>query len=503
MNFFKKSITLGIPNIGLTQSNQLKSSPSSFDSPFILKQSMRNSQWMLWLLMGSTLSAIVWASIAKIEEAIPVQGKLEPQGRVKNVQVPINGVIRQIHVQDGQSVKAGDLLLSVDPVAPKAQLKSLQEIRAALEQENQFYQAQINGSENLNSKVPIPSQMVSLTKSRASLLGENRFYQAQLSGSTNQLALTPDEQLRLQSEQLELSSRTTAVQLEGNQQQQQLNEAAERRKNAQDNLQIEERILQDIQPLAEAGGISRVQYLKQKQTVDNKRSEIIQIEQEKARLLAAIAQTEAKVVNTAAVDRKDNTTRISVNLQKIAEIDGQLSKAILENNKKIAETNSQITQTSQLLKYGDVKAPVSGVVFNLKANSPGYVANPSESILTIVPNESLVAKVLITNRDIGFVRAGMEVDVRIDSFPFSEFGDVKGKLISIGSDALPPTELQPYSTFPAMIQLSSQSLKANGRDIRLQSGMSLNANIRVRERTVMSIFTDMFTKASESLKFVR
>jgi hemolysin D len=209
------------------------------------------------------------------------------------------------------------------------------------------------------------------------------------------------------------------------------------------------------------------------------------------------------VVNNVAVDRKDNTTKISANLQKLSEIDSQLSKAVIENNKKIAEVSAQMTQASQLLKYSEVKAPASGVIFNLKANSPGYVANPSETILAIVPDDSLVAKVMITNRDIGFVRPGMAVDVRIDSFPFSEFGDIKGELIAIGSDALPPTELQPFYTFPAMIKLSRQSLNANGRQIRLQSGMSLNANIRVRERTVMSVFTDSFVKASESLKFIR
>ena len=476
---------------------------NKFDSDVILKQSTRNSQWMLWLLMGSTFAAIVWSCLAKIEEAIPAQGKLEPQGQVKNVQVPVNGVIKRVHIADGQVVKAGDLLLEIDPEGPKAQLKSLQEVRTTLEQENQFYTSQMAGAVSGEPILKIAPQMLSLTKSRAALVAENRFYQAQLEGASGQGSWTAQEQVRLQAEQSEASSRAAAVNLERSQLQQQWNAAEERRKNAQDNLQIEDKILQDIKPLSEEGGLSRVQYLKQKQTVDNKKSEIIQLEQEKARLSAAIAQAQAKVVNNSAVDRKDLTSRGTINLQKIAEIDAQLSKVVIENNKKISETNSQITQTTQALKYGDVKAPVSGVVFNLKAHFPGYVATPTESILTIVPNDSLVAKVMITNRDIGFIRNGMAVDVRIDSFPFSEFGDVKGEIISVGSDALPPTQLQPYYTFPATIKLSRQSLSASGRDIRLQSGMSLSANIRVRERTIMSIFTDTFAKASESLQFVR
>jgi hemolysin D len=456
---------------------------------------------MLWLLLGSSVGAIAWSTVAKIEEAIPVQGKLEPQGHVKNVQVPISGVIRKINVKDGQVVKAGDVLLAVDPDGPKSQLQSLQTIRANLEQENQFYQSQINGTDQFDGALRISPQMLTLTKSRSALIAENRFYQSQLDGS--QIAMTDQERSRLQADQQESSSRAMAVELTINQLQKQVDLAEERQKNAEDNLKLEEGILHDITPLAVAGGLSRIQFLKQKQTADNKRSEIIQIQQEKARIQAEIAQAGAKVINNVAVDRKDNTTKISANLQKLSEIDSQLSKAVIENNKKIAEVSAQMTQASQLLKYSEVKAPASGVIFNLKANSPGYVANSSETILAIVPDDSLVAKVMITNRDIGFVRPGMAVDVRIDSFPFSEFGDIKGELIAIGSDALPPTELQPFYTFPAMIKLSRQSLNANGRQIRLQSGMSLNANIRVRERTVMSVFTDSFVKASESLKFIR
>ena len=228
-----------------------------------------------------------------------------------------------------------------------------------------------------------------------------------------------------------------------------------------------------------------------------------QLVQEQGRLQAAIAEAQSKVQNTLAVDRKDLTAQLEHNGQKIAEIDGQLTKAIVENTKKIAETNSQITQAQQTLKYGDVRAPVSGTVFELKAGTPGFVANPTEPVLKLVPTEALVAKVSITNKDIGFVREGMTVDVRIDSFPFSEFGDVQGTLTWIGSDALPPTQMQPYYTFPAKIRLDRQSLMVHGRSVRLQSGMSLNANIKVRQRTVMSIFTDQFTRSAESMKTVR
>lgn len=155
------------------------------------------------------------------------------------------------------------------------------------------------------------------------------------------------------------------------------------------------------------------------------------------------------------------------------------------------------------LTYQDLKAPADGTVFDLQAHTPGFAATASQPLLKIVPDDALTAKVFITNRDSGFVKEGMKVDVRIDSFPYSEFGDIKGQLVWIGSDAEPPDSIHPYYRFPAKVRLSRQSLLINGRQVPLQSGMSVSANIKVRSRTVMSIFTDLFAKSVESLKSVR
>lgn len=243
--------------------------------------------------------------------------------------------------------------------------------------------------------------------------------------------------------------------------------------------------------------------LKQQQDVQTSTSEAAQLEQEVTRLQLAINEAQSKVQNTVALSRKEWLTQIAENDKRIAEIDSQLTKAIVENNKRIAEIDSQLSQTQLSLRYSELIAPANGTVFDLQAHTPGFVANTSQSILKIVPDDALTAKVFITNRDIGFVKVGMDVDVRIDSFPFSEFGDVKGTLEWIGSDALPPDQIHPYYRFPAKVKLQRQSLPINGRSVPLQSGMSVSTNIKVRERPVMSIFTEEFTRSIESLKSVR
>ncbi|MBW4418617.1 MAG: HlyD family efflux transporter periplasmic adaptor subunit [Myxacorys californica WJT36-NPBG1] len=478
------------------------SKPPSFEHPLMMQQTSMWSQAILWGLMVTATTAVLWANFSKIEEAIPVQGKLEPQGTVKEVQIPVNGVVKAVHVQDGQRIKRGDLLLSLDQTSPQAQLASLAQVRMALLQENQFYQAQMQGKTVAFSELQIPPQFLSLTKSRAALVAENQLFRTQLDGSTQGL-LTSAQQERLQSNQAELNSRAIAARLDTEQLRRQLSQIQIKLVGLKQTLALNQKILTDMKPVAESGAISRVQYLKQQQEVTTNQSEVDQLIEEQARIEAAITQSQVKVQNTLEVDRKDNTAQIAHNDQRIAEIDSQLTKAIVENNKKISEIDSQITQSQQTLKYSQLNAPVSGTVFDLKAHTSGFVASPAEPILKIVPDDSLIAKVSITNHDIGFVKEGMAVDVRIDSFPFSEFGDIKGTIVWIGSDALPPTQIQPVYTFPAKIRLEKQSLMADGREVRLQSGMSLNANVKLRSRTIMSIFTDQFTKTAESMKFVR
>ncbi len=476
---------------------------SSFEAPVLLTQSSSWSHWILWLLLAVATGGIVWACLAKIEEAIPATGKLEPTGTVKEVQSPVNGVVKAIYVDDGQKVKKGDRLLSLDPTAAIAQNASLQQIRTSLLQENQFYTQAMHGSlPRVAMKLKLPAELVSLTKSRANLVSENQLYRA-LSSSKQITNSNPSQLERWQSNQAELASRVNATRLETDQLTRQLEQTDIKLASAKQTLKLNQGILVDVMPLAQAGAISRIQLLKQQQEVQVAMAEANGLVSEQARLKSAISQAKSRTQNATDLSRQQWLNQIGTNEQSIAEIDSQLTKAIVENNKRLSEIDSQISTAQLQLRYEEIKAPESGTVFDMQAHNPGFVANASQPIMKIVPNDAMTAKVFITNRDIGFVRQGMDVDVRIDSFPFSEFGDIKGKLIWIGDDALPPDQIYPFYRFPAKVQLQHQFLLVNGRKVPLQSGMGINANIKVRSRTVMSIFTDLFSKSVESLKTVR
>ncbi|BAZ24380.1 HlyD family secretion protein [Kalymmatonema gypsitolerans NIES-4073] len=474
----------------------------------VLRQSPFWSRTILWGLIGMTTLVVIWANVAKIEEAIPAQGKLEPQDTVKELQTPVNGVVKAVYVKDGQKVRRGDLLLRLDPTAAKSQLLSLQKVRNTLRQEIQFYRSQLVAKNALSnpqlsiSQINLPPGVASLTKNRMALIAENRLYRAQLSGVQN-TQLAPEEEARLEFSKAELNSRLADAALETEKLQRQLSQTQIQLSSAQETKAVSQTILNNIETLAKQGGISRLQYLNQKQQVSQQQAEVEQLVQEQARLKFAIAQSKEKIRNTIAGAKKEISTKIADNDKQIANLDSELNKAIIEDEKRIAEIDSQISQAQVTLQYQELRSPADGIVFDLQAKSPGFVANSSQPVVKIVPDEALTAKVFITNKDIGFVKKGMKVNVRIDSYPFTEFGELKGELVWIGSDALPPEQIRPYDSFPAKIRLDRQSLVVNNQQLPLQSGMSVTVNIKVRDRTVMSIFSDLFTKQIDSLKTAR
>ncbi|MEA5624695.1 HlyD family efflux transporter periplasmic adaptor subunit [Nostoc sp. UHCC 0251] len=491
------------------QQSLINSSTQEFEQSIVLRQSPIWSRTIMVTLMALACFGIAWAYFAKIEQVVPATGQLKPEGTVKEIQAPVSGVVKTVNVKDGQDVKPGDLLLTFDSIASVAELNSLNKIRNALIKENQIYRQLMGASSATDSELlfmrgNLPPETAFLLKSRAALVSENDFLRTQLKNSGQDSRLGIDEQQRLQVAKRELDSRYAAAELEVEKIKKQLSQNQVKLEDTKAGLAIQQQILDKLKILAEEGGISQLQYLNQQQQVQTLAAEVAQLGEEQKRLQFDIQKGRQELSNTVAVSDKNILDNIANNKTRIAEIDSQFTKVLLENEQRLADVNSKISQAQLNVKYQELRAPVAGTVFDLQAKNPGFVANPTTKLLQIVPNENYIAEVFITNKDIGFVRKGMKVDVRIDSFPYSEFGDIKGEVAGIGSDALPPDQTHQFYRFPAKVSLDKQTLMIRGQNVNLQSGMSISANIKVREeRTVLSLFTELFTKQIDTLKEVR
>jgi HlyD family secretion protein len=243
-----------------------------------------------------------------------------------------------------------------------------------------------------------------------------------------------------------------------------------------DNLGLETQILNRLQGLAREGATPDIQYLQQRNKVAGLKGDLIKMDLEGKRQINQINQ-------------------------QIEQLNAELAGLRSERS----QLNANLTEVKVTNKNQTLRAPVSGIIFDLKLNNPGYIsqAQSSQSVLKVVPFNTLEADVEIPSNKIGFVRVGQPADISIDSFPASDFGVLEGKVLSVGSDALPPDQQQMRQgySYPAVIKLDSQQLKIkNGKTLPLQVGMSLTANIKLRSVSYLQLLLNTFQSKTDSLR---
>ena len=241
----------------------------------------------------------------------------------------------------------------------------------------------------------------------------------------------------------------------------------ERTEGLQKSLQTEQQVYDMIRPLGEVGGIQKMQVLQQKNRVQQLRSEI--------------AQSRA-------------------NLQ---EVQAQLLKMKQESLKELADLDRQLLEVTDTQNKEVLRAPLDGVVYGLVPSSPGYAAAAGETLVKIVPGGVLEAKVYLTNRDVGFANPNMPAQIRVDTFPYTQFGAIEGSLKSVGTLPEPPDQQNPQPRFPAYVKLDRDYLTRGNRRFPVSPGQSVQVNLILREKRVISILTDAADKMFDSLRRIR
>ena len=243
------------------------------------------------------------------------------------------------------------------------------------------------------------------------------------------------------------------------------------------NLVLAETILGRYEQLVLQGASPELQLLQQRNEVEETRGRLLQ-------------------------QRQDRFRQESLLDQQMADLRSQL-----------ADLRGRQAENRVTLRYQTLTSPVDGVIFDLKPTSPGYTAQSTETVMKVVPQGMLEAKVEVPSNKIGFVTVPegcpddpgrcMRADISIDSFPATDFGVIEGKVTKVSSDALPPDQIEQREqlSFPVTIAMDSQQLKLrSGEMLNLQVGMSLTANIKLRKVSYLQLLLGEFQDRAESLQ---
>ncbi len=409
-----------------------------------LRRSGISSSALIWAALGITLAGAAWAVLAPLSETIAVSGKLEPTRSTLRVDAPVPGLVEAVLVREGQRVRVGQPLLRFDLREPRSILQAAEAVRERLRDE--------------------------IAVNRAAL------------GEIGAGGLSANQRQQLRSLRSDLGSRREVARED-------LSKSEQRLQGIRASLATAENVARRYQELQNSGAVSDVQVLESLNKAQDLRTQRGIEEREIARLKAVLLASQ------------DTPTL-------------ELRRTIEANLNRIAELDRDIRQARLRLQYGVLRAPARGQVFDIMV-APGSVVqqlaqDTSKPILKIVPDDALQAKVYLPNAAIGFVRLGQRADLSLDTFPASDYGRIPAVVSRIGSDALTPSELsqalgKPVEGlyFPAVLRLKSQALVLPNRAIPLQAGMSLTADIQLRERRVIHLLTGYFEDRRRDLERLR
>ena len=179
-----------------------------------------------------------------------------------------------------------------------------------------------------------------------------------------------------------------------------------------------------------------------------------------------------------------------------------MNRSKLEAEKSIGQHINQLKKAELQIQYQNVVAPVSGVIFEPQASVSGVIG-AGDTIVTIIPQEGLKGKVFVKNKDIGFVKKGQKAKVRVDAFPFTQYGELEGSVGQIGADALPPDNKANFYRYPVKLTINKPYLEYKDVKVPLRSGMAITANLKLRDKRLISLISDMLVDQTESIRSIR
>lgn len=401
---------------------------------------------VLWIICALFVALIVWSLVAKLDIVAVAEGQLVPQTYVKIVQPAEAGIVREILVREGDAVAAGQLLVRLDATYAAADRRSIGTQLSLKRLEQRRVQAQLAG-QPLSRQAEDPPAL---------------FAQVQMDAAARQRShldlVAQEEATRARLESDLLASTETLGKLERT-------------------LPSYEDAARAYQALADQKLVGRLQS-------DEKQREAV----ERAQDLKAQA---AHVQSLRQALRAQEQRLTQLRSAYASELQSEAVQLAAEISRLEEEATKQGFREGLL----ELKAPQGGIVKELATTTVGAVVQPGTVIVTLVPkSEALVGEVYVKNQDIGFVREGQSVRIKLAAYPFTRYGMLEGTVQTIIADATSKDqstgtdaegENRGVSPFKVLVHLGERELKWSGGVLPIAAGMQVQAEIRQEQRTVM------------------
>ena len=394
-----------------------------------------------------------WAAIGELDIVAVAQGRVVVSARTKTIQPLEASVVKAIHVQDGDKVQAGQLLVELDSTVTRADSS-----RVAHEQEAAA-----------SDLVRAQALLRSLAHSGEPSLPVSMANSAQL-------------QMQMQAEWQDIRTKLAKLDAEIVRRKAEIATAVSLVTKLQTTLPMAQARERDFKDLSSQGFVAE-------HTGQDRTRERIELERDLA--MAQARQSEAQA-------------GLKESEQSLAAYRAETQRNLRERESLALLKRGQLSEESVKALRRDaltrLTAPMAGTVQQLSVHTPGGVVTPAQVLLILVPDDpEVTAEVLLENKDVGFVREGQAVEIKLDTFPFTRYGTVPGNIRSISADAV--QDEKRGAIFAATVVLARTSLAVEDKQIRLTPGMNLSAEIKTGKRRVIDyILSPIKQRTGESLR---
>ena len=420
----------------------------------------------IWLICGAVLVALTWSYFGKLDIHAVAQGRIQPSGRSKVIQPVEAGKVVAIFVENGTRVKAGDILLELDPTETGAdrqsQTRDLESARAESARRRVAIKIARDTDRSLLPKpIAFDPTISDAVRHREELV---------LAGDLGQLKSSRGNQVAQLAERIATKEKLTA--------------SIESR--AKVIALAKERVDMRTQ-LNDSGSLSRAlvievlsQYEAQLTTQTSEKGQLVETE-------AAINTVASKIEELISQFVSDQSTKLAEAERKADRIAQDLVKATAKN------------------EHATLRSPITGTIQQLAVSTVGQVVSGAQSLMTIVPSDGPIEiEAMIQNQDIGFVNPGQEAVIKIEAFPFTRYGSISGTVSRVSRDAVEERDAiamadpmqsarpggassgagskGPSLVFPATVRLEKSTINVDGKEIALSPGMSVTVEILTGQR---------------------